>query len=190
MNRLVGNLLDMSRLESGVLHVNKEWQSVEEVIGAALERLRPRLQGRQVDVKLPTGLGLVPLDEVLIEQAIYNLIENAIKYTPPGTPIEIRAEAREKEIAIEIQDRGPGLPPGEEQRVFEKFYRAREANRPGGIGLGLTIARGIVEAHGGSMTAANREGGGASFRFTLPLEGEPPRIEPEAAAAEATRPET
>ncbi len=190
MNRLVSNLLDMSRLESGALRLSKEWQSVEEVIGAALERLRPRLQGRQVDVKLPTGLGLVPLDEVLIEQAIYNLIENAIKYTPPGTPIEIRAEAREKEIAIEIQDRGPGLPPGEEQRVFEKFYRAREANRPDGIGLGLTIARGIVEAHGGSMTAANREGGGASFRFTLPLEGEPPRIEPEAAAAEATRPET
>ena len=179
MNRLVSNLLDMSRLESGALHPRKEWQSVEEVIGAALERLRPRLDGRLVDVKLLSGPGLVPLDDVLIEQVIYNLVENAIKYTPPGTPIEIRAETGHGEVTIEVQDRGPGLPPGEEQRVFEKFYRAREANRPGGIGLGLTIARGIVEAHGGSMTAANREGGGAAFRFTLPIEGEPPGIEPE-----------
>jgi two-component system sensor histidine kinase KdpD len=190
MNRLVSNLLDMSRLESGALHPSKDWQSVEEVIGAALERLGARLTGRQVDVKLPAGLGLVPLDDVLIEQVVYNLVENAIKYTPPGTPIEIRAESNGREAGIEVLDRGPGLPPGEEQRVFEKFYRAREANRPGGIGLGLTIARGIVEAHGGSMTAANREGGGAMFRFTLPLEGEPPKIEPEATVAEATRPGT
>ena len=190
MNRLVSNLLDMSRLESGVLHVNKEWQSAEEAIGAALERLGTRLEGRQVDVKLPAGLGLVPLDEVLIEQVIYNLVENAIKYTPPGSPIEIRGEVVKNEIAIEVLDRGPGLPPGEEQRVFEKFYRAREANRPGGIGLGLTIARGIVEAHGGSMIASNREGGGAVFRFTLPLGGEPPKVEPEQTPAEATRPGT
>ena len=187
MNRLVSNLLDMSRLESGALHLNKEWQSIEEVIGAALERLGTRLEGRQVDVKLPPGLGLVPLDDVLVEQVIYNLVENAVKYTPPGSPIEIRMEPGENEIAVEVADRGPGLPPGEEQRVFEKFYRAREADRPGGIGLGLTIARGIVEAHGGAMTAANREGGGAAFRFTLPLEGEPPRVEPEGTAPEATR---
>jgi two-component system sensor histidine kinase KdpD len=129
----------------------------------------------------------VPLDETLIEQVIYNLVENALKYTPAGSPIEIRAESGAGELRIEILDRGPGLPPGEEQRVFEKFYRAREANRPGGIGLGLTIARGIVEAHGGTMTAANREGGGASFRFTLPIEGEPPQVEPEAPVAEPAR---
>jgi two-component system sensor histidine kinase KdpD len=188
MNRLVGNLLDMSRLESGALQVNKEWQSVEEVIGAALERLGGRLAGRRVEVKLPAGLGLVPLDETLIEQVIYNLVENALKYTPPGSPIEIWAESGAGEIRIEVLDRGPGLPHGEEQRVFEKFYRAREASRPGGIGLGLTIARGIVEAHGGTMTAANREGGGASFRFTLPIEGEPPQVEPEAPVAEPARP--
>jgi two-component system sensor histidine kinase KdpD len=182
INRLIGNILDMSRLESGVVHVNREWQSLEEVIGAALERLEPRLEGREVQVHLPPGSALVPLDEVLIEQVIFNLMENAIRYTPPGSAIEIRAERRERDMTVEILDRGPGLPVGEEERVFEKFYRAREEDQPGGIGLGLTVARGIVEAHGGTMSASNREGGGAIFRFTLPVEGEPPRIETESPA--------
>jgi two-component system sensor histidine kinase KdpD len=169
----------MSRLESGVVHVNREWQSLEEVIGAALARLEPRLEGRDVQVHLPPGPALVPLDEVLIEQVIFNLLENALKYTPPGTAIEIRGEVGEREVTVEILDRGPGLPSGEENRVFEKFYRAREEDQPGGIGLGLTVARGIVEAHGGTMSASNRAGGGAAFRFTLPIEGEPPRVEAE-----------
>ncbi|HEX7078443.1 MAG TPA: sensor histidine kinase KdpD [Candidatus Eisenbacteria bacterium] len=188
LNRLVGNLLDMSRLESGALKVQKEWHSLEEVIGAALERLGSRLDGRSVDVRLPDGLGLVPLDDVLIQQVVYNLVENALKYTPAGSPIEVRADSAPGEVWVEVADRGPGLPPGEEQRVFEKFYRLREANRPGGIGLGLTIARGIVEAHGGTMTAGNRPEGGAWFRFSLPVPGEPPRLEPEPgeAGADAT----
>jgi len=182
INRLIGNILDMSRLESGAVHVNREWQSLEEVIGAALARLEPRLEGREVQVHLPPGPALVPLDEVLIEQVIFNLLENVLKYTPPGSAIEIRAERGEGLVAVEILDRGPGLPAGEEDRVFEKFYRAREEDQPGGIGLGLTVARGIVEAHGGTMSASNREGGGARFRFTLPIEGEPPRIETESPA--------
>jgi two-component system sensor histidine kinase KdpD len=179
LNRLVGNLLDMTRLESGALQVRKDWHSLEEIIGAALERLGSRLEGRPVQVTIPDQLGLVPLDDVLIEQVLFNLVENAVKYTPPGTPIEIGAEVVGTDARVEIADHGPGLKPGEEQRVFEKFYRAREGDHPGGIGLGLTIARGIVEAHGGAMTAANRPGGGASFRFTLPLGGTPPSIEPE-----------
>ncbi len=188
MNRLIGNILDMSRLESGVMQVNKEWQSLEEVIGAALERLAPRLDGREIRVDLPPRMPLVRLDDVLIEQVIYNLVENAIKYTPARSPVEIRAEMRDRAILVEIADRGPGFAEGEEERLFEKFYRAREGDRPGGIGLGLTIARGIVEAHGGAMTAANREGGGAVFRFTLPVEGEPPGVEPEAAVPEVSAP--
>jgi two-component system sensor histidine kinase KdpD len=179
LSRLVGNLLDMSRLESGALKVQKEWQSLEEVIGAALERLGSRLDGRSIAVDLPEGLGLVPLDDVLVQQALFNLVENALKYTPAGSPIEIGAEPAPREVWIEVADRGPGIPPGDEERVFEKFYRSRGAGRSGGIGLGLTIARGIVEAHGGIMTAASRIGGGARFRFSLPLEGEPPRLEPE-----------
>jgi two-component system sensor histidine kinase KdpD len=179
LNRLVGNLLDMTRLESGALHVRKEWHSLEEVIGAALEHLGPRLADRAVEVNLPEELGLVPLDDVLMEQVMFNLVENAVKYTPPGSPIDIRADRIGASVWIEVADRGPGLPPGEEQRVFEKFYRTVEAQGRGGIGLGLSIARGIVEAHGGSMTAGNRLGGGAVFRFTLPVTGEPPSIDPE-----------
>ena len=180
VNRLIGNILDMSRLESGVVQVNREWQSLEEAIGAALARLEPRLAGREVTVELPQGPALVPLDEVLIEQVIFNLLENAIKYTPAGSPIEIHGARTEREASVEIRDRGPGLPQGQEDRVFEKFYRAREEDQPGGIGLGLTVARGIVLAHGGTMSASNREGGGAIFRFTLPIEGESPGVEREA----------
>src|SRR6185312_7062934 len=122
VNRLIGNILDMSRLESGVVPVNREWQSLEEVIGAALARLEPRLEGRDVTVELPPGPALVPLDEVLIEQVIFNLLENAIKYTPAGSPIEIHGARTDREATIEIRDRGPGLLPGQEDRVFEKFY--------------------------------------------------------------------
>ncbi len=179
LNRLVGNLLDMTRLESGALQVRKEWHLLEEIIGATLERLEPRLEGRRVQVTIPEHVGLVPLDDVLVEQALFNLVENAVRHTPAGTPIEIRADVAGGRATVEVADRGPGIRPGDEQRVFEKFYRAREGGAPGGIGLGLTIARGIVEAHGGSMTAANREGGGALFRLTLPVEGTPPTIEPE-----------
>ncbi len=179
LNRLVGNLLDMTRLESGALQVRKEWHLLEEIIGATLDRLEPRLEGRPVQVTIPEHVGLVPLDDVLVEQALFNLVENAVKHTPAGTPIEIRADAEGGRATVEVADRGPGIRPGDEQRVFEKFYRARDGGAPGGIGLGLTIARGIVEAHGGSLTAANREGGGALFRLTLPVEGTPPTIEPE-----------
>jgi two-component system sensor histidine kinase KdpD len=107
-----------------------------------------------------------------------NLLENALKYTPAASPIDVSAERTEGAMLIEVADRGPGLPPGDEQRIFDKFYRARSGNG-GGVGLGLTICRGIVEAHGGRIWVENRPGGGAAFRFTLPLEGNPPRIEAE-----------
>jgi two-component system sensor histidine kinase KdpD len=175
LNRLVRNLLDMTRLESGALTVKKEWQPLEEVVGAALTRLEKQLGDREVTVRLPADLPLVPLDSVSIEQVLINLLENALKYTPPGSPIEISARQIANGVEVEVADRGPGIPQGQEERIFEKFQRARDAKH--GVGLGLTICRGIVAAHGGRAYAENRHGGGAVFRFTLPIEGKPPEIE-------------
>ena len=178
LNRLVHNLLDMTRLESGGLRVRKEWHPLEEVVGAALSRLVKSLHGRSVTTRLPEGLSLVPIDDVLIEQVLINLLDNAVKHTPGGSPIEITAWAREDAVTIKIADRGPGLPPGDEDRVFDKFYRGHGvASR--GAGLGLAICRGIVEAHGGYIWAENRPEGGVAFRFTIPLAGTPPTLESE-----------
>jgi two-component system sensor histidine kinase KdpD len=176
LNRLVGNLLDMTRLESGAVTVRKEWLPLEEVVGAALTRLERPLRDRTVTTDLPSDLPLVAVDDVLIEQVLVNLIENAVKYTPPDTPVAIAARAGERDITVEVADRGPGIPAGEEERIFEKFQRLEPEARPGGVGLGLAICRGIVAAHGGRIWAENRPGGGAAFRFTLPREGTPPEM--------------
>ena len=149
LNRLVNNLLEMTRLESGAIQVHKEWQPLEEVVGAALTRLEAQLHERPLTTHLPADLLLVPLDSVLIEQVLINLLDNAVKYTPPGSPIALTAWATEDAVTVEVADRGPGLPPGEEQRIFDKFYRVPRAAMPSGTGLGLTICRGMVEAHGG-----------------------------------------
>src|SRR4029077_18397364 len=172
--------LDMIRLDSGSLQVHKEWQSLEEIVGVALIRLEERLRGRKVSVALPPDLSLVPLDEVLIEQVFVNLLENAARYTPAGSPIDVSAAAVDGAVRVDIADRGPGLPPGEEERIFDKFHRGVQDAASGGIGLGLTICRGIISAHGGRIWAENRPGGGALFRFTLPLSGPPPAAPPEA----------
>jgi len=183
MNRLIRNLLDMIRVETGSLQVQKDWQPLEDAVGVALIRLGDRLADHPVEVKLPEDLPLVPLDAVLLEQVFINLLENAVKYTPAGTPIEISARPGPGLVTVRLADRGPGLPPGEEERVFEKFYRGADAPPGKGVGLGLTIARGIVVAHGGRIWAENREGGGAVFSFTLPLTGPAPLPVPEEAEA-------
>lgn len=181
LDRLVKNLLDMTRLEAGAVQLHKDWHPLEEVVGAALTRLEERLRGRPVRTQFSPSLPLIPLDGVLIQQVVINLLENALKYAPPESPIDLSASATEGRVTFEIADRGPGLRLGDEQRIFDKFYRAGPA-REGGVGLGLTICRGIVEAHGGRIWAENRPGGGAVFRFTLPLEGTAPLVEPEAAS--------
>jgi two-component system sensor histidine kinase KdpD len=179
LNRLVNNLLDMGRLESGAAQVRREWHPLEEVVGAAIGRLERRLAGRRVTTDVPADLPLVSIDGVLIEQVLINLLDNAIRYTPPGSPIEISARLADGAVTVEIADRGPGLPPGSEQRVFDKFYQAGPRGTRDGVGLGLPICRAIIEAHGGRIWAANRAEGGVAFRFTLPLEGSPPEITPE-----------
>lgn len=179
MERLVNNLLDMTRLESGGLQIRKEWQPISEVVGSALHHLEKRLRDRSVKIEIPSGLSMVPLDAIAIEQVLVNLLDNAAQYTFPGTPIEIHASAAGKQIVVEVADRGPGLPSGNEQQVFQKFFRAHPAGIDGarrGIGLGLAISKGIVEAHGGTIEALNRRGGGACFRFTLPIDGTPPAV--------------
>jgi two-component system sensor histidine kinase KdpD len=172
LNRLVRNLLDMTRLEAGAVHVNKEWQPLEEVIGAALSRMEEALAGRTVLTDLASDLPLVPLDAVLVQQLLVNLLENALKYTPPESPIEIHVQMQPGRVEIVVADRGPGIPAGEEQRVFEKFYRGSGASA-GGVGLGLAICKGIVTAHGGQIFVRNRSGGGAEFHIQLPVDGQP-----------------
>jgi two-component system sensor histidine kinase KdpD len=179
MNRLIANLLDMIRVESGALQVQKDWLPLEEPVGVALIRLEERLRSHPVTVRLPADLPLVPVDAVLIEQVFVNLLENAAKHTPAGTPVEIAADVVDGAVRVEVADRGPGLPPGEEARVFDKFHRAPGTTATSGIGLGLTICRGIVLAHGGRIWAENRPGGGAVFYFTLPLGGAAPPAPPE-----------
>jgi two-component system, OmpR family, sensor histidine kinase KdpD len=176
LNRLVQNLLEMTRLESGALQLRREWHPLEEVIGAALSRLGKELGDRRVETRVPPDLPLVPLDDVLIEQVLVNLLDNAVKYTPGGSPLRIMATSTGEAITVEVADHGPGLPRGEEDRVFEKFYRAIPGGR--GAGLGLAICQGIVKAHGGNIWAQNLPEGGVAFLFTLPLAGKPPASVP------------
>ncbi len=184
MTRLANNLLDMGRLQARKVVLRREWQPLEEVFGAALQELDLHLKDREVVLRLPADLPLVPIDEVLVERVLVNLLENASRYTPAGTPIELVASAREGEIVVEVLDRGPGVSPGEEIRIFEKFFRGETSPSRRGIGLGLAVARAIVEAHGGRIWAESRQGGGAAFRFTLPLRGEPPDTPGELAETE------
>ncbi len=174
LNRLVRNLLDMTRLEAGALKVQKSMEPVEEVVGSALERLSSRLTEREVNTNIPAELPLAPFDSVLVEQTLINLLENALKYSPDDTPIAISARANEAEITVSVEDRGPGIATEQRERIFDKFYRVREGEG-GGAGLGLTICRGIITAHGGRIWVEDREGGGAAFRFTLPLGDAEPR---------------
>jgi len=175
LNRLVHNLLEMTRLEAGALRVQREWHPLEEIVGAALGRLARRLGTRRVAVSIPPELPLVAVDDVLIEQVLVNLLDNAVKYTPLDSVLRLVVSASEAHVTLELADDGPGLPRGEEQRVFEKFHRAH-SDAPQGAGLGLAICRGIVEAHGGRIWAQNLPERGVAFLFTLPLDGSRPSV--------------
>ena len=177
LNQIIRNVLDMTRIEAGAIKVKKEWQSLEEIVGVVLNRFTDKLKDRPVTTSLPEELPLVPFDPLLIEQVLTNLLDNALKYTQAGTPLELSASRVEDNVLVELADRGPGIPTGSEEHIFEKFMRGSALG--GGIGLGLTICRAVIEAHGGRIWAESRSGGGTVFRFTLPLGGEPPALEQE-----------
>jgi len=178
LERLLTNLLDMTRLESGNLAIKREWVPAEELISSALTRLESQLKQRPVSVHIADALPLLYIDPVLFEQVLINLLENAIKYTPTSSPIIIEAQGSLEQVTLQVKDQGPGLPRANPERVFEKFYRGQN---PGvlGAGLGLPISRGIVEAHGGTLEAQNSPQGGAVFSVVLPLTNTPPTVHPE-----------
>lgn len=180
LDRLLKNLLDMMRLEAGAVQLSKDWHSIDEVVGASLARLEGQLADHVVNTNLPADLPMIFVDGVLLEQVMINLVENAVKYTPTRSLIELSAWSSDREVVVEVADRGLGIPSGEESRIFDKFYRGKSA-REGGVGLGLTICRGIVEAHGGRIWVETRPGGGALFRFTIPLPEKQPSVEVEQA---------
>jgi two-component system sensor histidine kinase KdpD len=172
LNRLVGNLLDMTRLEAATVELKREWHPLEELVGAALARVESRLGGRRVETAVPEDLPLVPVDGLLIQQLLVNLLENAVKYAPADAVIRVSARSVPGAVWVEVADDGPGLPAGQEAKVFEKFYR--RASDHDGFGLGLAIVKAIVDAHGGAIRAENLAPRGAAFRFTLPIVGTPP----------------
>ncbi|MEW7851394.1 DUF4118 domain-containing protein [Massilia aurea] len=176
MGTLVANLLDMARIESGEVRFNLEWQALEEVIGSALRACGAALRQHTVTVRLPPGMPLVRFDAVLIERVLCNLVENAAKYTPAGSHIEIAALARGAWIDVTVSDNGPGLRAGSEEAIFEKFTRGERESALPGVGLGLAICRAIVIAHGGTIRACASTLGGAAFVFSLPA-GTPPELD-------------
>jgi two-component system sensor histidine kinase KdpD len=176
MNSLVSNMLDMARLQSGPVQLNRQWQPLEEVVGTALKAMRSVLENRRVKVALADDLPLVDIDAVLFERVLCNLLENAAKYTPPGSPIEIAAQGVGEHVVITVDDAGPGLPKGRERAIFDMFERGRKESPTPGVGLGLAICRAIVEAHGGRIRGETRPEGGARFTIDLPR-GVPPRLD-------------
>ncbi len=188
MNALVNNLLDMAKLQSGAVQLNRQWQPLEEVVGSALAASASALGAHRIRTALPAGLPLVEFDAVLIERVLCNLVENAAKYTPAGSCITVGSRVQGSEMVVSVSDDGPGLPPGREEVLFEKFVRGERESATPGVGLGLAICRAIVEAHHGRIWAEPADGApprpGVRFCFTLPL-GTPPAMpgaeEPEAA---------
>jgi two-component system sensor histidine kinase KdpD len=169
MNRLIGNLLDLTRLSEGGIEIKRESFAIDELIGAVLGRLRNALAQHPVSLDIADDLPLVQGDEVMIEQVLANLLENVARHTPAGTKVEVSARVTGDNLEVVVRDHGPGFVDGDEERVFAKFHQARPEGAQSGFGLGLAICKAIIEAHGGTITARNAPGGGAQFRFTLPL---------------------
>ena len=174
--RLVNNLLDMARIQSGGFNLHKEWLTLEEVVGSALRMLEPGLGGRHIQLALPDPLLLVHVDGPLFERVLINLLENAVKYAGAQAQIGITADVDPHTLVLEVWDNGPGIPTGQEQAIFDKFARGNKESAIPGVGLGLAICQAIVEVHGGTISAATRPQGGACFRVTLPRET-PPELE-------------
>jgi K+-sensing histidine kinase KdpD len=173
MEQLVTNLLDMARLQAGPVQLNRQWQMLEEVVGSALSLQARSLAGRDIDLRLAPGLPPLALDAVLIERVLCNLLANASRLTPAGSPLTIAASRQGDMVAVALEDHGPGIAPADRERIFDKFSRGHPESTGAGVGLGLAICRAIVEAHGGRIWVEPGSAGGARFVFTLPV-GSPP----------------
>ncbi len=168
MSKLISNVLELMRFESGEVRLRQDWQTLDDLVGTALGQLHDRLTDHPVGIELPDALPAVRVDAPLVTQVFANLLDNCVRHTPPGTHISISASAEDNCVRVLVDDNGPGLPPGDPERLFKKFQRGREESNTGGAGLGLAICRAIVTAHGGAISAAPRPGGGTRFAFTLP----------------------
>jgi two-component system sensor histidine kinase KdpD len=168
ISKLISNVLELMRFESGDVRLRLDWQTIDDLVGTALGQLHDRLTDHPVAIVLPDGLPAVRVDSPLVTQVFANLLDNCVRHTPPGTHISISASTEEHFVRVVVDDNGPGLPPGDPERLFKKFQRGREESNAGGAGLGLAICRAIVTAHGGTISAASRPGGGTRFAFTLP----------------------
>jgi two-component system sensor histidine kinase KdpD len=182
LSRFVDNLLRMARLDAGAVTLNRQWHVLEEIVGVALGAMKRELAGHQVQVSIPADFPLISIDSFLMEQVFVNLLENAVRYTPAGSRIEISASVTDKSADIRFADNGPGLPAGSESQIFDRFFRGSVEPADGrrGVGLGLAICQTIVRAHRGEITATNRREGGAEFRIVLPREQPPPLVDAEA----------
>jgi two-component system sensor histidine kinase KdpD len=169
LNRLVGNLMDLSRVRAGALTPSKEAIPIEELVSSVIGRLRGRLEARVVRVRIREDLPPVPMDVVQMDQVLTNLLENAATFSPPGTEITVTAVRWEQQVELRVADRGPGIAPDERARVFDEFYRRDVGEARGGTGLGLAISKAIVTAHGGQMWIGETPGGGTTVGVRLPL---------------------
>jgi len=178
MNRVVGNLLDMARLESGYIRLNTDWCDIQDIIGVTLRENRDILHEHQVKINIPENISLIRVDYGLIEQVLNNLLHNAVKYSPSGSEIEVSVREAPGELQVSIADQGPGVAASDEKRIFNKFYRFQSPGHVSGTGLGLSICRGIIEAHRGLIWAKNRPDGGLLVSFTLPVDNSSQLLEP------------
>ncbi len=186
LNDLIANLMFATRLEAGGVELNREWASVEELVGAGLARHREALRTRPFEVRVSPELPLVRVDNAMLPQVIHNLIDNALRYTPAATPIDIAAWTTETNLIVKVADQGPGLTDDERSKVFQRFYRGRTAQPTGsrsGIGLGLTICEGIIKAHGGRVWAEHNTPRGVAFFFSLPIDSPQPEVPAEGSEA-------
>jgi two-component system sensor histidine kinase KdpD len=171
MSDVISNVLELMRFESGETALRRDWETLEDLVGTALHRVEERLRGYPVELRLPSDLPSVHVDASLIVQVLVNLFENVAKYTPAGTHVYVSAVVDGPFVCVTVDDNGPGLPAGDPERLFDKFQRGGEEGSIAGVGLGLAICRAIIRAHGGTISARNRHGGGARFELTLPTTG-------------------
>lgn len=166
LNRLLRNLLDMTRLEGGAIHIKRQPSDLRDIVSAAVAQTGRGLENGRASIDIPEDIPLIPLDFTLITQALVNIFDNALRHSTAGQPIEVEARVDQGTVRVSVADHGPGIADADLPRVFDKFYSARG----GGVGLGLSICKGFIEAHGGTIRAQNREQGGTVITFTLPIE--------------------